>query len=69
MMIAHALPRVMLAATLSAALGGCTAIAVGGAVVGAGVTVASTAVGAGVTVGKGVVSVASAPFRSGDKDK
>jgi F0F1-type ATP synthase membrane subunit c/vacuolar-type H+-ATPase subunit K len=38
--------------------------------VGAGVTVASTAVGAGVAVGKGVVNVASAPFRDDeDKDK
>jgi hypothetical protein len=57
----------MLAAVLLATLGGCTAIAVGGAVVGAGVTVASTAVGAGVAVGKGVVNVASAPFRSDEK--
>jgi F0F1-type ATP synthase membrane subunit c/vacuolar-type H+-ATPase subunit K len=44
-------------------------MAVGGAVVGAGVTVASTAVGAGVAVGKGVVHVASAPFRSDDEPK
>ncbi|TFW34203.1 hypothetical protein [Massilia horti] len=62
--------RMLLAAALLAALSGCTAMAVGGAVVGAGVTVATTAVGAGVAVGKGVVSVASAPFRSSDeKDK
>lgn len=49
-------------------LGGCTVIAVTGAVVGAGVAVASTAVGAGVAVGKGVVNVATAPFGS-SKDK
>jgi hypothetical protein len=65
--MARSLPRLLLAAALLAALGGCTAIAVGGAVVGAGVTVASTAVGAGIAVGKGVVNVASAPFRSDDK--
>ena len=50
------------------ALSGCVAMAVGGAVVGGAVTVASTAVSAGVDVGKGVVNVASAPFGSG-KDK
>jgi hypothetical protein len=65
----RALSRLMLAAMLLATLGGCTAIALGGAVVGAGVTVASTAVGAGVAVGKGVVNVASAPFSSDDKEK
>jgi hypothetical protein len=43
-------------------------MAVTGAVVGAGVAVASTAVGAGVAVGKGAVHVATAPFGS-DKDK
>jgi F0F1-type ATP synthase membrane subunit c/vacuolar-type H+-ATPase subunit K len=43
------------------------AMAVGSAVVGAGVTVASTAVSAGAAVGKGAVSVASAPFRDDDE--
>lgn len=54
---------------LLAALGGCTAISVGSAVIGTGVSVASTAVGAGVAVGKGAVNVATYPFRSGDDDK
>jgi len=63
------LPVVVLAAFVLPALGGCTAIAVGGAVVGAGVAVASTAVSAGVAVGKGAVHVASAPFRDGEEDK
>jgi hypothetical protein len=58
----------LLAVAIGLGASGCTVLAVGGAVVGAGVTVASTAVGAGVAVGKGVVSVASAPFR-GDEDK
>jgi hypothetical protein len=58
----------VLAAALLSALGGCTVLAVGGAVVGAGVTVASTAVEAGVAVGKGVAHVAAAPF-SGDDEK
>jgi hypothetical protein len=62
------LVRLVLAAMLLPAFGGCTAIAVGGAVVGAGVTVASTAVSAGVAVGKGVAHVAAAPFSS-DEDK
>ena len=57
----------VLAAAVLASLSGCTAIAVGGAVVGAGVSVASTAVGAGVAVGKGAVNVATYPFRSDDK--
>lgn len=63
----RALDRLLLGAALLTALSGCTAIAVGGAVVGAGVSVASTAVGAGVAVGKGAVNVATYPFRSGDK--
>jgi F0F1-type ATP synthase membrane subunit c/vacuolar-type H+-ATPase subunit K len=68
--MAHALSRLALAAAVVAALGGCTVMAVGGAVVGAGVAVASTAVGAGVAVGKGVVHVAGAPFRDDeDEDK
>ena len=54
---------------LLAALGGCTAISVGSAVIGTGVSVASTAVGAGVAVGKGAVNVATYPFRGGDDDK
>jgi F0F1-type ATP synthase membrane subunit c/vacuolar-type H+-ATPase subunit K len=62
-----ALRRLVLALALPPVLGGCTAMAVGGAVVGAGVTVASTAVGAGVAVGKGAATVVSAPFRSNDK--
>jgi uncharacterized cupredoxin-like copper-binding protein len=60
-------PRLLLAALLAPALAGCTVMAVGGAVVGAGVSVASTAVDAGVAVGKGAVNVATYPFRSGDK--
>ena len=47
------------------ALGGCAVIAVGGAVVGAGVT----AVEAGYAVGKGVVKVATSPFRDSDEEK
>ena len=49
--------RLTLAAALLPALGGCMAMAVTGAVV-----------GAGVAVGKGAVSVASAPFRGNDDD-
>ena len=60
--------RVVLLAALLPAFGGCTVLAVGGAVVGAGVTVVSTAVDVGVAVGKGVVNVATAPFGSA-KDK
>jgi hypothetical protein len=66
-----AMPRLATLIALAAIggmAGGCTVLAVGGAVVGAGVTVASTAVSAGVAVGKGVVNVATAPFGSG-KDK
>ena len=47
------------------ALGGCAVIAVGGAVVGAGVT----AVEAGYAVGKGAVKVATYPFRDSDEKK
>jgi hypothetical protein len=64
-----ALFRLVLAVALLSSLGGCTALAVGGAVVGAGAAVASTAVGTGVAVGKGVANVAAAPFSSDDKDK
>ena len=49
-------------------ISGCAVIAVTGAVVGAGVAVTGAAVGAGVALGKGVVSVATAPFGSA-KDK
>lgn len=59
--------RLCVAAVLAALMSGCTVMAVGGAVVGAGVTVASTAVSAGYSVGKGVVNVATAPFSSSDK--
>jgi hypothetical protein len=54
---------------LAAALSGCTVVAVTGAVVGAGVTVASTAVSAGVAVGKGAYSVGKAVVGSGDEEK
>ena len=46
-------------------LGGCTVLAVGGAVVG----VTTAAVGAGVSVTKGAVSVATYPFRDSDEEK
>jgi hypothetical protein len=61
--------RLLMAASLLPALGGCAVVTVGSAVVGAGVTVAATAVDAGVAVGKGVVNVATAPFGSSDKPK
>ncbi|MGZ5202581.1 MAG: hypothetical protein ACXWC4_22695 [Telluria sp.] len=61
--------RLTLAAALLSSLGGCMAMAVGGAVVGGAVTVASTAVGAGVAVGKGAVNVATYPFRDSDSEK
>jgi hypothetical protein len=64
----RALVRLILVAALLPAVSGCTVIAIGGAVVGTGVAVASTAVSAGVAVGKGVVNVATMPFGS-DKDK
>ena len=53
-------------AALLPALTGCTVIAVTGAVVGAGVTVASTAVDATVAVGKGVYHVGKAVVGPGD---
>jgi hypothetical protein len=61
------LVRLVLAAALLPAFSGCMVMAVGGAVVGGAVTVASTAASAGVAVGKGVVHVASAPFSSDDE--
>jgi hypothetical protein len=60
--------RLALAAALLPSLGGCLAMAVGGAVVGATTAVATTAVGAGVAVGKGAYTVATYPF-SGSDDK
>jgi hypothetical protein len=60
--------RLVLVSALLPVFCGCTVMAAGGAVVGAGVTVASTAASAGVAVGKGVVNVATAPF-SDDDDK
>ena len=46
-------------------LGGCTVIAVGGAVVGAGVIAAKTT----YAVGKGAVKVATYPFRDSEEEK
>ncbi|WP_020651552.1 hypothetical protein [Massilia niastensis] len=60
--------RLLVAAAVLPSLGGCMAVAVGGAVVGAGVSVASTAVSAGAAVGKGAVSVATMPFRDDEDD-
>ena len=59
----------LLAVLLAPALGGCTVIAVTGAVVGAGVAVGSAAVSTGVAVGKGAVNVATYPFRDSDEEK
>ncbi|WP_229506433.1 hypothetical protein [Massilia sp. BJB1822] len=63
------MPAVVGASLLAAMLGGCAVVAVTGAVVGAGVTVASTAVDVGVAAGKGVVSVGKAVAGSGDDEK
>ena len=57
--------RISLLALTAAALGGCTVIAVGGAVVGAGVVAAKTT----YAVGKGAVKVATYPFRDSDDEK
>ena len=51
-----------------AALSGCTVVAVGAAVVGAGVTVASTAVDVGIAAGKGVVYVGKAALSDDDDE-
>jgi len=61
----------LLAAALLAALAlpGCTVVAVGAAVVGAGVTVASTAVDVGVAAGKGVVYVGKAALSDDDEEE
>jgi hypothetical protein len=61
--------RLVLVAAVLPLLHGCMAMAVGGAVVGGAVTVASTAVDAGVAVGKGAYNVATYPFSSSDKDQ
>ena len=60
----HGVKTCLLALVLPA-LGGCSVIAVGGAVVGAGVT----AVEAGYAVGKGAVKVATYPLRDSDEEK
>ena len=57
--------RLLMLAALMTALGGCTVMAVGGAVVGAGVVAVKT----GVAVGKGAVAVATYPFRDSDEEK
>jgi predicted lipoprotein with Yx(FWY)xxD motif len=59
----------LLAALSMAMLGGCTIIAVTGAVVGTGVAVGSAAVKGGVMVGKGAVAVATYPFRDSEEEK
>lgn len=56
---ARPLLPIALACAALPALSGCTVIAVGSAVVGAGVSVASTAVDATMLVGKGVIKVGS----------
>ncbi len=61
------LRRAALAVLLLPALSGCAVVAVTGAVVGAGVTVASTAVDVGVAAGKGVVYVGKAALGSDDE--
>jgi uncharacterized protein YceK len=62
--------RVLVALLMaSGLLSGCAVVAVTGAVVGAGVTVASTAVDVGVAAGKGVVYVGKAAFGSDDDEK
>jgi hypothetical protein len=69
------LPATMRAPLLAAALlalaglSGCTVVAVGAAVVGAGVTVASTAVDVGVAAGKGVVYVGKAALSDDDEEE
>ncbi|WP_426207985.1 hypothetical protein [Massilia sp. TWP1-3-3] len=64
----HAARAALLAIAL-AALGGCTVIAVTGAVVGTGVALGSAAVKGGVMVGKGAVAVATYPFRDSEAEK
>jgi len=61
----RALAAIVLAAGM---LSGCAVVAVTGAVVGAGITVASTAVDVGVAAGKGVVYVGKAALGSDDDE-
>lgn len=61
--------RALVVLLIAASLSGCAVVAVTGAVVGAGVTVASTAVDVGVAAGKGVVYVGKAAFGSDDDEK
>ncbi|PWF39059.1 hypothetical protein [Massilia glaciei] len=56
-------------ALLLPALGGCMALAVGGAVVGVGVTAAKVAVKTGVLVGKGVYKVGDAIIGDTEAEK
>jgi uncharacterized protein YceK len=63
------LPVLTLVLIGGAMLSGCAVVAVTGAVVGAGVTVASTAVDVGVAAGKGVVYVGKAALGSDDEDE
>ena len=57
--------RLLLLALALPLLGGCTVIAVGGAVVGAGVIAAKTT----YAVTKGAVKVATYPFRDSEEEK
>ena len=57
--------RLLLVALTLPALGGCTVIAVGGAVVGASVVAVKTT----YAVTKGAVKVATYPFRDSDEEK
>jgi hypothetical protein len=61
--------RAALLALLLMALGGCTVIAVTGAVVGTGLAVGGAAIKGGVMVGKGAVAVATYPFRDSEEEK
>ncbi len=57
--------RLLLIAAALPLLGGCTVLAVGGAVVGVGVVAAKTT----YAVGKGAVKVATYPFRDSEEEK
>ena len=61
--------RLALVALTTASMGGCTVMAVTGAVVGTGIAVGSAAVTGGVLVGKGAVAVATYLFRDSDQEK
>ena len=65
----HTAARLAALLLTALALGGCTVIAVTGAVVGAGVAATSAVVSTGVAVGKGAVSVATYPFRDSEEEK